>query len=55
MAQLAERTTSEEGEAAEVVSMCDAPTFGLVGADGSRAHWRQDLTRPATTEEQIAY
>lgn len=47
--------TSGDGRAALIVSICDAPTYGLIAADGTRFHWRQDLTRPATEEETVEY
>jgi hypothetical protein len=42
-------------ETAEVISVCGAPSFGLVDTEGRRYNWRQDLTRPATVEETIDY
>ena len=47
--------TGTEGEAAEIVSICDAPSFTLVPADGRPFSWRQDLTRAATRDEELAY
>lgn len=47
--------TGAEGDASAILTICDAPTFGLIRADGHHFDWRQDLTRPATTEEALAY
>jgi hypothetical protein len=42
-------------ETAEIVAICDAPSFILVTTEGERYNWRQDLTRPATEAETINY
>lgn len=44
-----------EPELALVVSSCDAPTFGLLDAEGNQFNWRQDLTRAANPDEAQAY
>lgn len=48
-------TGTEDGEFAEVVSYCDAPSFHLRSPDGSEYHWREDLTRPASANEVVQY
>lgn len=48
-------TGDKMGEAAEIVSICNAPTFGLITTAGIHYNWRQDLTRPATEQEAAEY
>jgi hypothetical protein len=40
---------------AEVVAVCSVPSYTLRDEQGTTYSWRQDLTRPASLEEELAY
>ena len=48
-------TGDEHGELAEVVSIINSPTYELKDTSGNIYTWVQNITRPATVEETIAY